>query len=124
MISYRITKDINLPDNPKEQGAATRFETLVSTAIANQRNVIRKNNGIKPKNIANLFLPIGLKPEQLEVSLLIQLNNLGERRGDLVHLSSKVSLPKIRDPFDDEKKDIDFLISELEAFDTVVNQLT
>lgn len=124
MISYRLSKDISLPENPKEQGAATKFETLVEKAIANQRSVIRNNNGIKAKNIAHLFLPIGLKPEQLEESLLIQLDNLGERRGDLVHLSSKVSLPKIRDSFDDEKKDIDFLISELEAFDTAVNQLT
>ena len=51
------------------------------------------------------------------------LTNIGSRRGDFVHKQSKVSLPKIRDPFSDEKKDIDDLIAELGRFDAKLESL-
>jgi len=123
MLAYRITKDISIPDNPNEQAQNSKFETLIGAAIAAQKKVIIANHGIKSKNLANLFIPIGLKSDQFEGSLLIQLRNLGTRRGHQVHSSSQVSLPNIRDPFNDELKDISYLISEIDTFDTLVKQL-
>ena len=123
MIAYRSAKEVKLPDNPIEQGDKTKFETLIGKAIASQRAVIRGNHGIKPNNLAELFIPIGMGSNQFEEALVIQLKNLGERRGDQVHQNSQISLPKIRDPFDDELHDIDFLLSELKPFDELTNQL-
>ncbi len=123
MLAYRVIKNFTLPDNPAEQGSRSKFETLVGIAISAQKSAIKRNHGIKPKNLAELFIPIGLKPEKFENSLLIQLKNLGERRGEQVHLNSQVSLPNIRDPFDDELRDIEFLVAEIEPFDALVRQL-
>lgn len=117
MLAYRSQKQLNLPDNPIEQGRKSKFETLVGNAISAQRSAIKSNHGIMPKNISELYLPIGMTPDQFDEALLIQLKNLGERRGDHVHQNSQVSLPKVRDPFDDELQDIEFLVDEIEAFD-------
>lgn len=123
MLAYRVGKDVALPDNPADQGRKSKFETLVGRAISAQKGAIKGNHGIKPKNLAELFIPVGLRPEQFEESLLIQLKILGERRGDQVHLNSQVSLPNIRDPFDDELRDIEFLVAEIEPFDVLVRTL-
>lgn len=123
MLTYRSRKDLTLPDSPNEQGSKSKFETLVGNAISAQRSAIRGNHGIKPKNLSELYLPIGMTPDQFDETLLIQLKNLGERRGDHVHQNSQVSLPKVRDPFDDELKDIEFLVGEIEAFDLIAAEL-
>lgn len=119
MLVYRCHKELTMPENPIEQGRNSKFETLVGNAISAQRSAIKRNHGIKPKNLSELYLPIGMPPDQFDEALLIQLKNLGERRGDHVHQNSQVSLPKVRDPFDDELHDIEFLVDEIEAFDAV-----
>ena len=123
MLAYRSQKECILPENPTEQGPKTRFESLVAKAIAAQKSVIRANHGIKPKNLTELFIPIGMRPDQFDEALLIQMKNLGERRGDHVHQNSQVSLPNKRDPFDDELRDIEFLMREIEPFDHLALQL-
>lgn len=128
MLVYRThigldQTSIALPDNPKQQKQQSKFETLIGKAISAQKSVINRNHGIKPSNLAALFLPIGMKPADFDEPLLIQLKNLGERRGDHVHQNSQVSLPKIRDPFDDELNDIEFLSAEIEPFDRLAKRL-
>lgn len=123
MLAYRSKKELTLPDNPIEQRRKSKFETLVGDAISAQRSAIRGNHGIKPKNLSELYLPIGMAPDQFDETLLIQLKNLGERRGDHVHQNSQVSLPKVRDPFDDELQDLEFLVEEIEAFDYLAARL-
>ncbi|WP_299919507.1 HEPN domain-containing protein [uncultured Roseobacter sp.] len=123
MLAYRSQKQLSLPDNPTEQGRKSKFETLVGNAISAQRSAIKGNHGIMPKNISELYLPIGMTPNQFDEALLIQLKNLGKRRGDHVHQNSQVSLPKVRDPFDDELQDIEFLVDEIEAFDLLASGL-
>lgn len=123
MLAYRCQRETTLPDNPIEQGRSTRFETLIGNAIAIQRSAIKGNHGIKPKNLSELYLPVGMTPDQFDNPLLIQLKNLGERRGDHVHQNSQISLPKVRDPFYDELHDIEFLVKEIETFDILASQL-
>lgn len=64
-----------------------------------------------------------MNPEQFDETLLIQLKGLGERRGDHVHQNSQVSLPKVRDPFADELRDIKFLVEEIKSFDLLASGL-
>lgn len=123
MMTYRPQKELTLPDSPIDQGSKSKFRTLVGSAIASQRMVIKGNHGIKPRNLSELFLPLGMAPDQFDGALLIQLKNFGERRGDHVHQNSQVSLPKVRDPFDDELHDIEFLVSEIEAFDSLATKI-
>ena len=123
MLAYRSQKQLALPENPIEQGSKSKFETLVGDAISAQRSAIKGNHGIKPKNLSELYIPIGMSPDQFDEALLIQLKSLGQRRGEHVHQNSQVSLPKVRDPFDDELKDIDFLVDEIQAFDLLATGL-
>lgn len=123
MVAYRGIKEVSLPDDPTNQAGRNRFSTIIGGAIAAHRASIRRNHGIKRKDIAELYIPLGLDPTQFSETLLIQLDKLGSRRGDHVHQSSKVSLPNIRDPFDDEQKDIHFLLADLEAFDELAQKV-
>jgi len=123
MLAYRSSSNVSLPDSPNEQAKKNRFVSLVPKAIAVHKGVIRGNHGIGPKNLAELFIPVGMRPEQFDEPLLIQMKNLAERRGDVVHQSSQVSLPKIRDPFADELNDIEFLIGDIEPFDAIAKEL-
>lgn len=66
--------------------------------------VIGDHNGIKRTNIAELLIPLGILPYDFPEALLIQWDQTGQKRGDMVHKSSKVSLRTVRDPFVDEIK--------------------
>ena len=122
MLVYRLPKEVSVPDDPTDQNKSKTVDTIISQAISNQKQVIQRNNGIKSQNLSDLFIPIGMRTEQFEGPLVIQLENLGERRGDQVHKNSQVSLSNLRDPFI-ELTDIETLISEIEAFDQVVKSL-
>ena len=123
MLAYRLNGEVSLPDDPPRQAQRSKLDTLIGHAISRQKSAIKGNHGIRPRNLAELFIPIGMKPDQFEDPLLVQLKNLGERRGDQVHQDSQVSLPRIRDPFDDELRDVEFLLSEIEPFDRLAAKL-
>jgi hypothetical protein len=55
--------------------------------------------------------------------MLIQMDQTGKKRGEIVHKSSKISLRTIRDPFSDEMKDIDDLVNEIAVFDAKLESL-
>ncbi|MGO1120941.1 hypothetical protein ACTL6U_19730 [Rhodovibrionaceae bacterium A322] len=123
LLAFSITKPITIAGDPREQSGDKKLSSLVKQAFSTQRGVIKANNGLKPENLSRIFIPLGFKPEDIGETLVIQLKNLGTARGGLVHSNTQVSLPKIRDPFDDEYRDIEYLISELKNFDEIVRSL-
>lgn len=123
LLAYRMPKPGTLPAKPSEQGSGNRLATLIGNVIASQRMVVSGNHGIKPANISQLFMPLGVNPNQVPTSLEIQLEEFGKKRGDQVHQSTSVSLRKIRDPFDDELKDVNYLLAELLTFDAALRRL-
>lgn len=123
LLVYRLSKDLSLSEDPRSQSSDSRLETQVRKAIMRQRAVIRGNHGIRARNISELFTPLGLQYNDLDEPLIIQLNNLSRRRGDLVHASAQVSLPRLRDPFTDEWQDVNFLLTEIESFDRLARDL-
>lgn len=123
LLVYRLSKDVSLSDDPRTHNSDNRLETQVRKAITVQRAVIRGNHGIRAKNISELFTPLGLQHDDLDEPLIIHLNNLSRRRGDLVHASAQVSLPRLRDPFTDEWQDVNFLLTEIENFDRLAKNL-
>ncbi|MFE7616765.1 hypothetical protein [Streptomyces sp. NPDC057496] len=46
-----------------------------------------QNNGITEKDILNLFLPLGVNPDDLDVSWLEVMSEFGKSRGDVAHNS-------------------------------------
>lgn len=123
LLAFR-RKDVTTPPvQIKTPSKRSDISIIVGESIALQEEIISENNGIKEFNISNLLCPLGVMKDDFEEALLIQLTNIGSKRGDLVHTQSKVSLPKIRDPFADEKHDIDDLVAELAKLDARLESL-
>ena len=59
----------------------------VEHSLRRHRNVIRKNNGIKETHIRNMFDPLGVPVENLDPEVLVEMEKVGEYRGDIVHRS-------------------------------------
>ena len=123
LLSFRRRQETSTPDDVNAPGARQTITFLVNEAIETQEQFIKRNNGIKPSNFSNVFAPLGVQSDHLSEALMIQLKNFGNVRGDLVHTNSQVSLPRLRDPFDDEYKDVQFLVEELKSFDEAVRNL-
>lgn len=117
LMIYRVSRDFNVPDDPKQPSPQNKLDTIINQTFSAYRAVIKRNNGLKPINISELFIPLGMMPSDIEETLTIQLTNFGNKRGELVHSSSQVSLPSMRDPFKDELDDVSLLVIELRSFD-------
>jgi hypothetical protein len=117
LVAFRRPEKVSIPRDTANPHNGGKFEWILSEAIKTQNNIIQKNNGIKRSNITEMLLPLGVFLSDLVEALLIQLDQTGERRGKMVHKSSRVSLQTIRDPFSDEMKDIDDLNTEIGVFD-------
>lgn len=118
LLTFRRTELAAPPDDIRNPPKKQSIKEIIKEAIKLQGEAIDDNNGIKPSNLSKLLAPLGVSDQEVEEALLIQLKNMGSRRGDFVHKQSKVSLPKLRDPFADELSDISNLLSELGLFDT------
>ena len=117
LIAFRRQERVTVPQDPKRPSGITDINEIIQRAFVSQTNSIAGNNGIKRANVAELLAPLGILPNDLEEPLLIQLDQIGSNRGDMVHKSSRVSLRNIRDPFTDEQTGIYNLITEIQKFD-------
>lgn len=72
-------------------------DNAIAAAIADQRERIKKNNGIKESSVLRLFGPLGVPPTALGSTLLPNLTSYGVLRGDLVHQSHK-AVKSVLDP--------------------------
>jgi hypothetical protein len=117
LVAFRPMARVSIPENPGTPDETGDFSKIVEYAFKQQQSAISSNNGIKSSNLAKLLCPLGFISEDFPERLLIQSDQTGKKRGDLVHKSSKVSVRTIRDPFADEKYDIEQLIAEIRIVD-------
>ncbi len=120
LIAFSRSDSVCVPDDPAKVSRKADFRKIIEGAFAKQREIIRGNNGIKRANVAKLLCPLGLFNDQFSEVFLIQLDQPGKRRGEMVHKSSRVSLQNIRDPFADEHQAILKLLDEVRAFDQTI----
>lgn len=123
LVAFRANSKTSIPADLAKPGDRQTLEYCVGSSIAAQEQTIESNNGIRPENFAKLFSPLGLSDSDVDETLSIQLDNFGRRRGGLVHSSAQVSLPRIRDPFDDEEADVTFLLLEVASVDEKLARL-
>ena len=117
LVAFRKSEQTSVPKDPYNPHDGGNFKVIVQGAIKSHSVVIDDNNGIKRSNIAQLLTPFGVMPEHFVETMLIQLDQTGKKRGDMVHKSSRVSIRTIRDPFADEVGDIEGLVNEIGNFD-------
>ncbi len=110
----------NAADNHKK---AIELDSRIDQASRQFHTAISENHGIKEKNVLRLLLAVGIKTSSIDQFLLIQLNSLGEKRGEAAHqslFSNKVSHPP--DP-KSELDQVNLIINSLEAIDLELNIL-
>lgn len=123
VLAFRRRKETAVPDAPDQPGKKNKLTTILMEAFDKQRNIIKGNHGISPRNFANLFTPLGITENDVDGALLIQLGNTSSHRGSLVHRTTNKSLQMIKDPFTVEEQEINYLVSELEKFDNTIRDL-
>lgn len=123
LLAFRRPNSVAIPLDPTLPSKSGNIEEIVGDSIRNHSDIINKNNGIKRANISEMFIPLGILPSDFSEQMLIQLDQTGKKRGDIVHKARKNSIRTIRDPFSDEMKDIYYLLDEINNFDKKLNCL-
>lgn len=123
LVAFRNDTKSSIPDDVAQPGKKQTLSYCIGHSIAVQEKAIQSNNGIKPLNFSRLFTPLGVTDSHVTEALSIQLQNFGKQRGGLVHAGAQISLSRIRDPFDDEYSDVQFLLNEVDVFDQNINAI-
>ena len=123
ILAFRRRKDTAISNDPDQPGKRNKLTTILMEAFNNQKDIIKGNHGISPKNFANLFTPLGITENEVDGALIIQLGNTSSHRGSLVHRTTNKSLQMIKDPFTVEEQEINYLVSELKNFDKRIRDL-
>ena len=107
-----------LPETTADQKAKKGLDERIKDAYDTYNNRIRaSNHGIKEKNILAMFLPIGVKIDQIDNNLLIALNNFGAERGNIAHKTKAKQQPS---PSDAEQT-VNDLLSLIASFDVFIS---
>ncbi|MDR6183267.1 hypothetical protein [Asaia bogorensis] len=123
LMAFRRPEGVSVPQDPFNPHTNGDFGKIIAQAIKSHNEVISDNNGIKRANISGMLIPLGVLPDEFIEAMLIQLDQTGKRRGEIVHKASSVSLKTVRDPFQDEMQDIYNLIAEIKIFDKFLQDL-
>lgn len=67
-------------------GVGDRFDK----AVMEFQKLVRRNHGVKEKNLCGLLLPLGIQENELDISWLNAMSSFGQKRGEVAHSSAKV----------------------------------
>lgn len=116
MVAYYSGSFPAIPDIHSANTSTSDIDWRTKEAFTSYNKYIRVgNHGIKEKNILNIFLPIGIKINEIDNNLLIELNSFGAERG-LIAYSSRIGALSLTTP-DDALKNVDTIMSYIDSFD-------
>jgi hypothetical protein len=64
--------------------------TRVSAVIATLEKTVSDNHGLKESNLVSLLIPLGIRPSDLDQTLVASLNSFGSDRGFAAHVIDRV----------------------------------
>ena len=100
----------------KRESVELKLRNIVGQYI----NSVKKNNGIKDENIKKLLLPLGVREDELNPTLLNTLSSFGATRGSFAHSSAQVSVNP--NPVD-IKNNVHQILADLKDLDEVLKAL-
>ena len=107
------------PSQEKSWNEKIDINSKLKIAITKYNNYIKRNNhGIKEENILSMLLPIGIRPEKIDQTLLADLNNFGESRGLAAHSRSESAQQGI-----DPKSEYDKVLNIIESLAELDNEI-
>lgn len=90
----RISEQIDLAKNRKNP--QVEIGAVVTLASNQYSSLLGKNHGIKQENLRNILMPAGVDLSDLDAVWLTDVNDFGEHRGRIVHLSKSSYVPDPR----------------------------
>ena len=114
LVAYHTGQFSQIPEQHDGNHSEEDISFRIHTSYSQYNSLIRdKNNGIKEKNILNIFLPIGVQSNEIDVDMLTALNNFGSERGMIAHStrSSNITTPE------DALNSVNDLMSYIGTFD-------
>jgi len=97
------------------------IESRVNKSLSTYIHSLKKNNGIKEKNILTILLPIGYEHDRIDATWLNTISSFGMARGAVAHTSSKVQQPL--DPAT-LKSTVSYVLSEIKNIDENLKKIT
>lgn len=94
-----------------------KAEEIIDFAMIQYNRIIQENHGLKVKNIKQLFIPIGIRMNDLDPLWLTEMDQFGERRGAVAHTT--VSMHQVIDPRS-EYQTVQTLLVGLKRLDELV----
>jgi hypothetical protein len=86
LIATRVVDEISDRGRKKISGElAANLELFATEALNSFRNTVTSNHGITTRDQKNLFLPLSIDLELIDIGLSQNLHSFGSKRGDVAH---------------------------------------
>ena len=85
MVVYYSGKYPSTPETHTGNSSQEDIDHRVKAAYQEYNHRKTNNHGIKERNILGLYLPIGIRIDDIDEDMLIALNNFGSERGNIAH---------------------------------------
>ncbi len=109
-----------LGGDPENQKAYDDLAEPLKRAQNVWRAAHKRNHGIKEENVLALLLPLGIRADDLDTTLLADLSSFGGARGEVAHRSA-IGTTKQADP-KDELDRASTLVTDLLKLDDVLSK--
>ena len=119
LVAYYDGQYQSVPEAHDGNRSDENLDVRIQKAYTSYNSLVRVNNhGIKETNILRVFLPIGIRIDDLDENLLIALNNFGAERGRIAHSTraSNLTTP------DDALNTVSSIIKLIDSFDSFLHE--
>lgn len=121
MICYRDGGEVGFSENVFQITANRQLATVVHQSKIQLESRLRANHGVRHKNLAKLFMSIGLTPNAADEIVFNALDGFGAKRGEYAHKTPTNELLRQTDPIT-EANEIHNLIENLLTLDSLFDQ--
>ncbi len=98
----------------------TKDAKRIKAALKFYKYVVRSNHGIKEANLLRLVSPLGIQYQNIDATLMTDLDTFGSFRGGIAHSSIKTQQPI---DMEGQYKKVEAIIKRLKVLDRKINQL-
>lgn len=116
--------NLDTPEPPRLSEDKIQLTKRIDVAMNVFYYAVKKNNGIKEKNIHRLLLPIGVAPSDIDPILIADMNSFAEQRGEIAHLSWRKYRATQQINPQNELRKIKSIISRIIKIDQCINILS
>lgn len=96
------------------------LEVRINKALASYIHKLRKNNGIKEKNLLEILLPVGIELSAIDSTWLSTMTSFGTNRGEVAHSTATVQRPL--DPIT-LKSTVTLILTEVQRIDEKIKNI-